>query len=99
MTLLRFAVTKCGCMVEEYQVFPKTTASTLLSVIILIFRPFTHTNFTLTRSAHKRHINEFKIHIKYLKNHDSTLMLSSIIFTCHPFQPSSISLLKVVNTV
>ena len=44
------------------------------------------------------HIIESKIYISYLKHHDSTLMLSSIIFTCHPFQPSSISLLRVGNT-
>jgi hypothetical protein len=42
------------------------------------------------------HIIESKIHISYSGNHDSTLMLSSIIFTCHPFQPSLISLLKVI---
>ena len=34
------------------------------------------------------HITESKIHISYLKNHDSTLMLSYIIFTSHPFQQS-----------
>ena len=40
-------------------------------------------------------INESKIHISYLRNHDSTLMLSYIIFICHPFHPSPISLLRV----
>ena len=44
------------------------------------------------------HITESKIHIRYLGNHDSTLMLSSISFTCHPFQPSFISLLWVCIT-
>jgi hypothetical protein len=44
------------------------------------------------------HITESKIHISYLKHHDSTLMMSSIVFTCHSFQPSSISLLRVGNT-
>ena len=44
------------------------------------------------------HITQFKIHISYLRNHDSALMLSSIVFTCHPFQPSSISFLRVGNT-
>ena len=43
------------------------------------------------------HITESKIRISYLKHHDSTLMLFSIIFTCHPFHPSSISLLRVGN--
>ena len=43
------------------------------------------------------HITEYKIDITYLRNHDSTLMLPSIIFTCHPFQTSSISLLRVGN--
>ena len=38
-------------------------------------------------------ITESKIHISYLKHHDWTLILSSIIFTCYPFRPSSISLL------
>ena len=41
------------------------------------------------------HITKSKIHISYLKNHDSTLMLSSMIFTCYLFQHSSISLLRV----
>ena len=46
------------------------------------------------------HITESKMYTSYLnKNHDSTLMLSSIIFVCHPFQPSSISLLMVGNTI
>ena len=44
------------------------------------------------------HITESKIHISYLRNHDLTLILSSIIFTCHPFQPSPISLLILGNT-
>jgi hypothetical protein len=44
------------------------------------------------------HITEFKIHISYSENLDSTRMLSSIIFTCHAFQPSPISLLRVGNT-
>jgi hypothetical protein len=44
------------------------------------------------------HIIESKIHISYLRNHDSTLMLSSIICKYHSFQPSSISLLRVGNT-
>ena len=40
------------------------------------------------------HITEFKIHISILK----TIIqhYSSIIFTYHPFQPSSIALLKVI---
>ena len=45
------------------------------------------------------HITESKIHISYLKNLDSTLILSSIIFTCRPFQPSSISLLRVYFSI
>ena len=45
------------------------------------------------------HITESKTRISYLKHHDSTLMLSSIIFTCHSVQPSSISLLRVGNTI
>jgi len=44
------------------------------------------------------HITESKIHISYLRNHDSTLKLFSIIFTCHPFPLSSISLLILGNT-
>ena len=44
------------------------------------------------------HITESKIHISYLRNYDLTLILSSIIFTCHPFQPLSISLLRVGST-
>ena len=44
------------------------------------------------------HIIESKIHISYFENHDSTLTLSYIIFTCHPFQPLSILLLRVGNT-
>ena len=38
------------------------------------------------------HITEFKIHISYLKHNDSTLF-SSIMFICHPFQPSPIPFL------
>ena len=44
------------------------------------------------------HITESEIHVSCLKHHDSTLMFSSIIFTCHPFHSSSISLFKVGNT-
>jgi hypothetical protein len=40
-------------------------------------------------------ITETNIHINYSENHDAPEMLSSIIFTCHPFQPMHISLLKV----
>ena len=43
------------------------------------------------------HITKSKLHISYFKNHDSTLMLSYIIFTCHPFQHSSISLKRASN--
>ena len=82
--------------------FPKTTVSTPLSVIIFIRRPFPYPTFTGARGARHHgyniHITEFKFHISYLRNHDSTLMLYSIIFTCHSFQPSSISLLRVGNT-
>ena len=40
-------------------------------------------------------ITKFKILISYSGNHYSKLV-SSIIFTCHPFQPSPISLPKVI---
>ena len=61
--------------------------------------------FTGARGARKRHHgyvysyhrvqNSYQL---FRKKHDSTLMQSSIIFTCHPFQPTSISLLRVSNT-
>ena len=54
MTLPRFAVAQCGCIDEEY-VFPKTTVSTLLSVIIFTGRPFPHPIFTGAGGTHKRH--------------------------------------------
>ena len=45
------------------------------------------------------HITESNIHISYSKNYDWTLMLVFYyFFTCHLFQPSSISLLRVGNT-
>jgi hypothetical protein len=84
-------------------VFPKTTVSTLLSVIIFTGRPLpppplrvleVHINGIRDISIY---ITESKIHISYLKPQDLKLMLSSIIFTCQPFQPSSISLLRVGN--
>ena len=58
--------------------FPKTTVSTLLSVIIFTFHPFPHLTFMCARGAHKQHqgyihIPESKIHISYSKNHNSTL--------------------------
>ena len=69
----------------------KTMVSTLLSVIISTGRPLPPSPLRVLEV----HINgvrgisiliiESKIHISYLKNRDSTLMLSSIIFTCHPF--------------
>jgi hypothetical protein len=54
MTLPRFAVVQCGYMDEEY-LFPKTTVSTLLSVIIFTGRSFPHHTFKGARGAHKRH--------------------------------------------
>ena len=81
--------------------FPKTMVSTLLSVNIFTGRhvppPPLRVHINGFRSI-SIHITESKIYISNFKNHDSTLMLSSIIFTCHPFQPSSISLLRVGNT-
>ena len=59
--------------------FPKTTVSTLLSVIIFTGRPFPHPTFTGARGAPNGirgitiHITEPKIHISYSENHDSTL--------------------------
>ena len=76
---------------------PKTMVLTL-SVINFTGRPFLHPTFTDARGI-TSHITEYKIHISYSENHDSTLMLSSIIFTCHPFQPSSNTLLRVGNTL
>ena len=73
--------------------------STLLSMNIFTGRP----SFMGARRAHKRHhayiLSYHRVQNLYqlFKNHDSTLMLSSIIFTYHPFQPSSISLLRVGN--
>ena len=84
--------------------FPKTIDLALLSVIIFTVRSLPSPTSTGARGVHKWlqgisiHITESKIHNSYLKNHDSTLMLSSVIFTYHPFQPSSILLLRVGNT-
>jgi len=80
----------------------KTIVSTLLSVIIFTGHPLPP---PLPLWVLKVHINSIYSYHRvqnsyqlFKKNHDLTLMLSSIIFTCHPFQPSSISLLRVGNT-
>ena len=71
--------------------FPKTTVSTLLSVIIFTGRPFPQPTFTGARGAHKRHhIIESKIHISYSENHDSTLF-----FFCFYMSPLS----TLANTI
>ena len=83
-------------------VFPNTTVPTQLSVIIFTGRPFPHPTFTGARNPHlvngirgiTIHITESKIHISYSENHDSTLIL--LLFLCHPFEPSLVSLLRVV---
>ena len=73
----------------------KTTTWIFLQVALSLWVLEVHINGIMGISIH---ITESKIHISYLKHHDSTLMMSSIIFTCHPFQPSSISLLRICNT-
>ena len=95
MNLPRFAMGHFGCMDEEY-VFPNTTVSTLLSVIISTDRPFPQPTFTGARGEHKRQlfISPSKFHIRYSKT--TIQHYSAIIFTCHPFQPLPISLLRVV---
>ena len=71
-------------------------------MIIFTGRPLPPTPFTGARGAHKLHqgfiYSYHRVQNSYWllkKKHDSTLMLFSVIFTCHPFQPSSISLLRV----
>ena len=54
MTFPQFTVVQCGCMDEEY-LFPKTTVSILLSVIIYTGRPFPYHTFTGARGTHKQH--------------------------------------------
>ena len=71
----------------------KTMVSTLLSVIISTGLPFPHPTFMGVRRAHKRHQGyNYSYHwvqnsYQLLKHPGLTLMLSSIIFTWHPFQP------------
>ena len=65
-------------------------------MIIFTDCPFPPPTFTSARGAHKqRHLvqNSFQL---IQKPWFSTIMLSSIIFTCHTFQPSSISLIRVI---
>ena len=104
MILPHFAVTQCGYMNKEYQCSRKLQFRHYYLILFL--------QVTLSHTPHLRvlevhingirgitiHITETKIHISYSENHDSILMLSSIVFTCHPFQPLSISLLRVGNT-
>ena len=63
MTLPRFAVAQCGCINE---VFPKTTVSTLLSVIF----------FTGAISAHKRH-QGYNYSYHWVQNSDHLLRIPS----------------------
>ena len=82
--------------------FPITTVSTLLSVIIFTGRPFPHPTFTGARGAPKRHQgynysyhraqNSYQLFRKPMIQH-----YSSIISICHPFQSSPIPLLRVVH--
>jgi len=51
MTMPRFAVRQCVSMYDEYQ-FPKTTVSTLLSVIISTGHPFPQPTSTGARGSH-----------------------------------------------
>ena len=78
--------------------FPKTTVSTLLSVIIFTGCPFPHPTFMGARGAHTRHHRVRSPSPKFISAIPKTMIrhYSSIIFTCHPFQPSPIPLLRVV---
>ena len=77
--------------------FQITTVSTLLSVIIFTGLPLPHPTFMGAKGAHKRHKrynylchrvqNSYQLFRKHY---------ASIIFTCHPFQPSPIPLLRVL---
>ena len=103
MTLPHFAMAQCSCMDEEYQCSWKLRFWHYYLWLFLQVA-LSHTPLLRVLELHINgirgisiHITESKIHISYLKNHDSTLMLSSIIFTCHSFQPSRISLLRVGN--
>ena len=96
MTLPCFAVAQCGCKDEEYQCSRKLRFRHYYQRLFLQVALYIHpllrvleVNINIIRRI-SIHITESKIHISYLKNHDSTLILSSIISTCHPFQPSSI---------
>ena len=80
--------------------FLKTTVSTPLSVIIFTGSPFPHPTFTGARGAHKMyHGNNYsyhRVHNSYQAIQKTMIRNYSNIFTCHPFQPSPIPLLRVV---
>ena len=92
MTLPRFAVAQCGCMDEEYQCSRKLRFQQYyLCFIFSGARDKRHQGYNY---SYHRVQNSYQL---FKKNHYLTLMLYSNIFTCHPFQPSSISLLRVGN--
>ena len=76
--------------------FPKTTVSTLLSVIIFTGRLFSLLTFTGARVAHKRH-QGYSYSYHRAQNFISAIPKTmirhyfSIISICHPFQPSPIA--------
>ena len=84
----------------DISVFPKTMVSTLLSVIIFTNRSFPPFTCTGVRSVHKWHqgyIYSYRVqNLYHLFQKPMIRHYSSIIFTCHSFQPLSISLLRVI---
>jgi hypothetical protein len=86
----------------EISVFPKNLVSTLLSMIIFTGRAFPHPSFTSARDGHKRQ-HGYNYSYSWVQNSyqlfrkqwfDTNVGL--ILFLCQPFQPSPVSLLRVV---
>ena len=100
MTLPRFAVAQCGCMVEEYQCSRKLWSRHYYLWLFLQVA-LSHTPPLRVLEVHIKvirgitiHITESKIRTSNSENHDRRYF--SIIFTWHPFQSSRIPLLRVV---
>ena len=55
MTLTRFAVTQCGCMVSNISVPENYGFDTIICDFFYKGRPFPHPTFTGARGAHKWH--------------------------------------------
>ena len=81
-------------------VFPETTVLTLLSVINFTGRPFPLPTFTGTRGAHKRHhgynYSYHRVQNSYQLFWKPWFDITVLFLHVTPFQPSPISLLRVV---